>query len=269
MCRFVVLMLLLALGGCRNRPTQLDPFLGKTTVPPPPTGSVGTQAPLGSQFPAAPPNWNAPPTNTLPGTTTPGTVAPGTGTPALPPGGSYTPSVPFPPPQTLSGGTAPPPNNTPYQFTGAGNSNIRVVPPDPNTRSSFGTPNGGIDIMQLPVKGQGSRPATTPPGTVTVVSNTTTTTLPVQPSSYGFDPSYSQLSGKLEYSPHDGRWLLRYVPPENRPDRYGGVAILVPSGSMAGYRSGDFVTAQGRLEAVGNASPVFTASGLSAQRATR
>lgn len=49
---------LLTASGCRNRPTQLDPFLGRTTVPPPPTGSVGVGK-------TTPPSLVAPPSGSV------------------------------------------------------------------------------------------------------------------------------------------------------------------------------------------------------------
>ena len=91
-------------------------------------------------------------------------------------------------------------------------------------------------------------------------------TLPGQQAAYAHDETYSRLSGKLEYSSIDGRWLLRYVSPDGRADRFGGVVIVVPAGSMNGFRNGDFVTAEGRLDATGSASPVFAASAMSLQR---
>lgn len=96
-----------------------------------------------------------------------------------------------------------------------------------------------------------------------------TVTLPAAQNAYGYDDSYTKLTGRLEYSALDGRWLLRYVAPESKPDRFGGVAVLASSTSMAGFRNGDFVTAQGRLEAAGSASPMFTATAIAAQRDVR
>lgn len=259
MYRFVFLFALLLLCGCRNRSAQLDPFLGRTTVPPPPTGSIGSPGATGLSYPATPPSFN------------PGSTAPSTIPPASP--GGFMPNTSAPPPQPLSnavpsnnipGTTAPPSANPPYQFTGGGSA-IRVMPADPNARPSMGTSNGGIDIMQLPVKGQGSRPAT-PPVNSTSIPATPISNSTGQVGNFGNDPAYSQLNGRLEYSALDGRWLLRYAAPQSKTDRYGGVAILVPQGSMAGFNNGDFVTAQGRLQADGSASPVFTASGLSLQR---
>jgi hypothetical protein len=133
--------------------------------------------------------------------------------------------------------------------------------------------------MDLPVRGQAGQPKTAtgaPRGIPQVYNpNTHTTTaaaqpgkvvtLPGQQTAFGFNEGYTQLSGKLEYSAIDGRWLIRYVSPDARPDRYGGVAVLVPSGPMTGFRNGDFVTVQGRLEAAGSSSPVFTASALAPQ----
>jgi hypothetical protein len=94
-------------------------------------------------------------------------------------------------------------------------------------------------------------------------------TLPGQTPAYGFDETYSRLNGRLEYSPADSRWQLRYVAPENQPDRFGGVVTLVPMGPMTGYRSGDFVTADGRIDATGVGLPVFTATAVSLQREAR
>jgi hypothetical protein len=162
---------------------------------------------------------------------------------------------------------------------------IRVVPPDPNRRIVTGSPSapgGGVDIMDLPVRGQTTQPKTaggngggalqsyTPqPGSTFNVDSAAakTVTIPGQSFAYGANDAYTRLSGRLEYSAIDGRWLLRYTAPENRPDRYGGVAILV--GQMNGFRNGDFVTADGRLEAVGSASPVFTATNVTLQREVR
>jgi hypothetical protein len=258
MYRYALLLTLLLVGGCRNRPTPFDPFLGKTTVPQLPTGSVGSSSAAGINYPAAPPSFNS-------GTTAPSTIPPVTT-------GGFTPNTSTPPPQPLSNSvptnTVPantnPGGGTPYQFTGSGSA-IRVNPPDPNTRSSFGTAGGGIDIMQLPVRNPGSRPATGPNNSMGIPATPVGSTSG-QVGGYGNDPTYSQLSGKLEYSSLDGRWLLRYLAPQTKPDRYGGVVVLVPQGSMAGFNNGDFVTAQGRLEANGSASPVFTASALSPQR---
>lgn len=137
--------------------------------------------------------------------------------------------------------------------------------------------------MDLPVRGQSSQPKTAgggggalqsytaPPGTTFNVDSAAakTVTIPGQTFAFANNETYTRLSGRLEYSSIDGRWLLRYVAPENRADRYGGVAILVGPNLTSDFRHGDFVTADGRLEAVGSASPVFTASNVTLQREIR
>jgi hypothetical protein len=267
-CRLVVTALLLLVAGCRNRPPQLDPFLGRTTVPPPATGAVGAGVPNVLSYPAAPPTFTTPPTGGA-GVSTPGSFVPNTSSPIS---------------QPLSGTTAP---GTSGPAAINVSTPIRVVPPDPNRRVVVGpSSSGGVDIMDLPVRGQGTQPKTavgnggagalqsynaTSGGSGFNVDNAVArvVTLPGQQTNYGYDEAYSRLSGRLEYSSLDGRWLLRYVSPDGRPDRFGGVAILVPSGTMNGFRNGDFVTADGRLDASGSASPVFTASALALQREIR
>lgn len=290
------MMLLVALGGCRNRPTQLDPFLGKTAVPPPPTGSVGA-APGGLAYPSPPPSSQNP-TTVVPNVTTPGSVGtpPTTGSvyggasPFTPNAGAKTP--PPPPvstPQILSNNGAAPggaSSNPSTQFASSSSSSIRVVPPSsgsPTSPQSLRTPaaTGGVDIMDLPVKGQGPKTATGAAHGAPQVYNPSThstsatqgpaktVTLPGRQENYGRDANYTTLNGKLEYSSLDGRWLIRYVSPGEKPDQFGGVAVLVPAGPMTGFRNGDFVTAQGKLQAAGSASPVFTAVQLTPQREAR
>lgn len=203
-------------------------------------------------------------------------------------------------PRVLS--STPGASSPPTQFASSSGTPIRVVPPDPNVRppgtptftgrpgTYNAAPGRGVDIMDLPVAGGGQQPKTAsshthapvqtyapsagtspPPNPIPNLDKAVakTVTLPAQQAAYGYDPSYTQLSGKLEYSSLDGRWLLRYVSPDKKPDQYGGVAVLVNNGSMAGFRNGDFVTVQGRLKADGSASPVFTASAIAPQSAVR
>lgn len=281
-------ILLFAFGGCRNRPQQLDPFLGRTAVPPPPTGSVGASSGV-LAYPSSPPPSPSlqPPAagaSSPPGTGVgaPGTFAPNATTRTPPP-------PPISTPQILSNNSSPPGSvagGSSTQFASSGSSSIRVVPPSggsPTAPQSLRTPaaNGAVNIMDLPVKGQGPKTATgTTHGAPQVYNpNTHTTsaphtpaktvTLPGRQESYGYDPTYTVLNGKLEYSSLDGRWLIRYVSPDVKPDAFGGVAVLAPSGPMTGFRNGDFVTAQGKLQAAGSSSPVFTATQLSPQREAR
>ena len=268
--RLAFAALVLMIGGCRNQPAQLDPFLGRTTVPPPPTGAVGAPGVLA--YPAAPPSFTSPPVGS-------GSV------PATPPG-TFVPGNSVAPARPLSS-TVPPSNNLPSSPPSTVNVStpMRVVAPDPNRRMVVGpSTSGGVDIMDLPVRGQSSQNKTAvgtgvrgavqsyeaPSGATYNVENAVAqvVTIPGQTPAYGFDETYSRLNGRLEYSASDGRWLLRYVSPENRPDRFGGVVALVPMGPM-NFRNGDFVIADGRIDATGSAVPIFTATNVSLQREVR
>jgi hypothetical protein len=62
---------------------------------------------------------------------------------------------------------------------------------------------------------------------------------------YGYDPDYKTLRGKLEYSVAARRWKLIYLPPDGPIDEYGGSVILPDPGQLNGFEAGDFVTVQG------------------------
>jgi hypothetical protein len=278
----VVLLVALstALVGCRNRPTQLDPFLGRTTVPPPPTGSVGAG-----------------------GTSVPALTAPPSGSVYAPPGSFGSSSTA----SSSTGTVTPPPSftnsstSTPARFTGTGSpampssgvtgssgQSIRVVEPSPTTRPATtggnlytGASAGGVDIMDLPVSGRSAQPKTAEGGRGVQQNYTSggtaggldmsaarSVTLPGQEPAYGFDAAYSQLNGRLEYSAADGRWLLRYITPGDRADRLGGVAVLSPNSPITGFRSGDMVSVRGRIEndGAGRTMPLYSAATINAQR---
>ncbi len=82
------------------------------------------------------------------------------------------------------------------------------------------------------------------------VSSPVGTPVVVQSGGYGYDPGYSWLKGKLEYSATAQRWKLRYIPrdaSENRIDQYGGSAILADAARLSGFSPGEFVRAEGRV----------------------
>jgi hypothetical protein len=270
-----MLIAAISVAGCRSRPTGLDPFLGRTTVPAPPTGAATVQP--GATIAVPPANTNPSPV--------PGAAAPA-GTPASPgsiysPPGGFTPNT-SPPPRVLSGTGAPsaPASSPPTQFASSGTP-IRVQEPPAGSsaaaaRPTISAPSGGVDIMSLPVSRRSVSPPTNaapqpayPPG---VGPATRTTTLPSSSDSFGFNQNYSQLAGRLEYSPADGRWFLRYVAPGNTPDRFGGVAWLAVQRASPGLKNGDFVIADGSFNpnAAGNgAPPIFTTTNVELQRDRR
>ena len=66
-------------------------------------------------------------------------------------------------------------------------------------------------------------------------------------SSYGYDPQYHWLKGKLEYSQSTRIWRLRYIPPDGTTDSYGGSVIVADAAKLTGFNPGDFVVGQGSV----------------------
>jgi hypothetical protein len=66
-------------------------------------------------------------------------------------------------------------------------------------------------------------------------------------SSYGYDPQYHWLKGKLEYSQTTHVWRLRYIPPDGTTDSYGGSVVLPDATKLNGLNTGDFVTITGSV----------------------
>ena len=62
---------------------------------------------------------------------------------------------------------------------------------------------------------------------------------------YGYDPDYKALRGKLEYSVAARHWKLIYLPAEGPIDEYGGTVVLPDPSQLNGFEAGDFVTVQG------------------------
>lgn len=72
-------------------------------------------------------------------------------------------------------------------------------------------------------------------------------TRPANHASYGHDPDYAWLKGRLEYSNIDRRWKLRYIPIDGETDSHGGSVVLADSELLTGFASGDFIAVQGKL----------------------
>ena len=66
---------------------------------------------------------------------------------------------------------------------------------------------------------------------------------------YGYDPGYTALRGKLDYSVTARLWRLRYLPLDGPIDEYGGTVVIADSRQVNGFEPGDFVTVHGTLSA--------------------
>jgi hypothetical protein len=66
-------------------------------------------------------------------------------------------------------------------------------------------------------------------------------------SDYAHSTDYSSLRGRLEYSPIQRQWKLRYIPIDGKTDGFGGSVVLPDSELLKGFQPGDFVAVQGTL----------------------
>jgi hypothetical protein len=66
---------------------------------------------------------------------------------------------------------------------------------------------------------------------------------------YQYDPSYTSLSGRLEYSASARQWKLRYIPIDGPTDQFGGSVLLSDATRLEGFKPGDFVSVHGAIAA--------------------
>ncbi len=234
-----------AMVGCNAPIPRFDPFLGRTTVPPPATGHIVSPV-AGAADPYYPPG-----TNVLPGAT-----------------GSTTPGVGITPSTSGTGSTAP--QSIPITSQGSLNKRrtdrvARTSTPTP-VESGTGTVQSShasvIRIVDPEDDGAQSglaaeparfRPAT---GAVPIKSRSASTTagrpsFSTTTADYAFDADYKWLTGSLEYSRTDRRWKLRYIPIDGDTDAYGGSVLLPETADLDNYQPGDFVTIRGQIAARG------------------
>jgi hypothetical protein len=164
---------------------------------------------------------------------------------------------------------------TPAGYNAAASSNvIRVVEPATATAASRTASTERVpELTDLPpVASTGLQPIanqrsltpqtvrTTAPATLATIQPASTTGASlgtvasasnVRISSYGHDPQYHWLKGKLEYSQSTRTWRLRYIPADEAGDQFGGSVKLSDAAKLSGFQNGDLVTVQG---AVGNAT---------------
>ncbi len=128
----------LVVGGCHSPSTTYDPFLGRSTVPPPQTGTVTSGAPYygAAAGPAAvggaAPLYNPAAAQSLSPNGAPGQFAPPGGYPAPPPGGYQAPPATFQTAPPTAMPVTPPP--------GYGAQNVPALTPDPHFSTAAASP---------------------------------------------------------------------------------------------------------------------------------
>lgn len=243
--RFVLLLAALAACGCKSSSVPgVDPFFGRTTVPPQPTGAIGRGADpayaTGPGGPALPP-----PSYGMPGTA----PAPLGAVPATPlaPGGTN--SFPSPPSPATSGGL---PWTSPGATTPAPGSTIAPTRP---TWPYSGAPTAVPAPAAIPAPASAPR---SPYGTPYIPSGSGTTVPPITPSPGGYPtgasgagaipgtttPAGSDYYRRTSATPGAGQnWTasaaggptspIRIVEPSARPTDGGTVADAAAEGSAA------------------------------------
>lgn len=306
------LIAVVALSGCQSQgPPGADPFFGRTTVPPPSTGSISS-GPIDPYYGRAPYSGfqnSAPPaavTPQIPPTTGGQPSAPG-GPNYAPPGGSYNyqgstwsrmgaslaarSATRVAPPSLFDRARQPTPEATPTpvvreRVTQVLQPRAKAVEGSPDAwgprpaRASMAerprplhTPEESVEITDLPRRdrltsttrprpasdGSGVRLAagTERPGDSSGVTAAVGSSEATQDAgaaaefapraSYGYDPEYRWLRGKLEYSQIDRHWKLRYIPVDGATDQFGGSVVLPDPKVLSGCQRGDFIEVRGQL----------------------
>jgi len=129
---FALMLIGILASGCKSQAPTTDPFFGRTTIPPPPTGSV-------TGCPAADPGYQSPPTATSAPTAPTGTaapLAPSVQLPSQPAATSSTSATPTPTPiPSLAPSAAPPgapsaaPRGTTAPSGNTGNNSLPGISP--------------------------------------------------------------------------------------------------------------------------------------------
>ncbi|MBN1909482.1 MAG: hypothetical protein JW818_07075 [Pirellulales bacterium] len=126
----------------------------------------------------------------------------------------------------------------------------RTTSPPPSTTLR---PVNIMDLPDAPTAGKATSSAALTSSLATTAPRATPAGEPVEaasfsaPARYGYDPQYTWLKGKLEYSEVDKRWKLRYIPIDGQPDQYGGSVVLGGYGPGKQFKPGDFAEVHGRL----------------------
>ena len=272
--------------GCQTPRPNFDPFLGRTTVPPPGTGTVGPppgvapdsggflqQAPpmnpgTGNQF--APPESNnnlfsppgvqtSPPVGAYPG---------GYQSSITPQNSASTPlaaqSVPPPdaaanqsPSVQLASGTQPwtavngsSPSAQAAAVVPASYTNaIKIVDSQASQSAPSAAPDqtAALDTAATDIMNLPPKNSSRTAQAPTIMEGRQTFR-PVTGERYGYDPQYAWLKGRLERSQLGGKWKLRYIPIDGATDRFGGSVVLdgLPTDSLKPH---DFVMVRGQLAA--------------------
>ena len=253
------------IAGCRGPAANVaDPFVGRTKIPPPRTGTIcaGSDDPSYRGTPAP-----VTPLKPIPQTAPGGSTAPANsgrleGYP--PANGGFKPHGASASAARTSQSTRmatrvgspplenrPPARVSPDPSVPAGHERvIRILPPRRKADANSNPASKSSDGRSLPDSSQvWAASATEVPGdsgnVKAAVASASTTGL--KPNArYGYEPDYGRLRGKLEYSEIDRHWKLRYIPVDGTTDQFGG-SVILPELKVSGFERDDFLEVRGRI----------------------
>lgn len=257
------------LAGCQHGPGgTIDPF-GRTTIPPPPTGTAAIHAPRDQYYgkPTRPmvPVAAKPGNATASNATTPGAQPANWVSNASATADPQNRLQPIPPyEKEATPGTPPPATSPSVAQPVAANTTAaapqHATPPQPPAASPAPTsvkPPAATPIdPTAPLQWASGNPSPTAAATAqakTVTGqNVTVRREPVQQNPpriarFGHAKDYTRLRGQLEYSAQDRVWKIRYIPIHGQQDAYGGQFILSDRSKLEAFQVGDYVTIEGAI----------------------
>jgi hypothetical protein len=281
--------------GCQTPRPDFDPFLGRTTVPPPATGAVGPPpgvAPDTGGFLQRTPPMNPATSNQFTPPESDNNLFSPPGVQTSPPVGGYpggyqssiTPRNA--PASNVVAQNDPPPaveaeeqsavrltsGSQPWKAAGDNSpsaqavvpasytSEIRIVsPPASQSASSASSEQTAAADAATDIMNLPAKNSSQTAQTPTIMEGRQTFR-PVGGARFGYDPQYTWLKGRLERSQVDQRWKLPYIPIDGTTDRYGG-SVVLNGEQLAGLKPHDYVVVRGQLAAepqvVGSYAPVY------------
>ncbi len=274
------------LAGCQHGPGgTIDPF-GRTTIPPPPTGTAAIHSKSNQYYgnsprpmvPVASKPGNTTASNTAPPNTQAANWVSNTSTTADP----HNRLQPIPPYEKEASPVTPPPTATPVAAKPVAAKPVAAKPAAPAATSTTVTPPATqpqhtaaptaapkvnppkatpIDPT-APLQWSSGNPAPSAAPAVATTAHTKPSTgqnvtvrrEPVQQnpsriSRYGHTKDYTSVRGQLEYSAKDRVWIIRYIPIHGQQDAYGGQFVLSDRSKLEAFQAGDYVTIEGSIVA--------------------
>lgn len=248
------------LSGCQGGGSVVDPFMGRSTVPPPPTVQFPQSQGGQPYYPGTPAPNTAPPASS--------TAPPASSTP---PPGAYQ----YPPQSSVNERSSPSTaevaqRSQPRVPLTERSTPIRII--EPRRDTSVGSVAAKSLGRQRLSSGSGSKPSVVPAayqsreavqrdgsseGAVELGDRPRSaasgrggdTAARGGRSSYAHAPDYSWLRGRVEYLASKRQWKLRYIPIDGTTDDYGGSVVIRNPSVLGDVRPGDFVELRGNLHA--------------------